>query len=149
MGIFGGGFLGQMLNGHPMAAFGNDSNLAKAIDGRPMAALGFGGGGGGHSSSVAPIAAPAMGPATVPSANGFTPAVPNLNNVAQSPAASNPLLPQANAPIAAANQSAASNPLSPNDGASPVMAQIQHPEFQNFISSVMSNVNQSNQPGVS
>lgn len=134
----GNGFWREAINGHPAEALGQHSSFAQAIDGQPAAALGFGAGDKTSGSPAAPVAAPQMAPATVPSANGFMPVTPNLNNVAQNPNAANPLV--ANAPIAAAQ-------VPNNASQQPVMAQIQHPEFQNFISSVMNNVNQSNQPG--
>lgn len=140
----GGNAMGNLINGHPMEAMGHNSSFAQAIDGQPAAALGFGSGPNEHSSSPAPAASiPQANAASVPSANNFSAIAPNLNNVSSSPSApmaANPLA-TPNAPIAAAaNQSSTANQT-------PIIAQIQHPDFQNFISSVMNNVGQSNQPG--
>lgn len=113
-------------------------------------ALGFG-------NSASPLSIPAVpqlgGGGVSPSVNAAA-APLGLDKLLQSPAANAPLLPQQNAPIAAANKSAAStnppaNPLAPDNNIHPVIAQIQHPEFQNFVSSVMNGVNQSTQPGAS
>lgn len=108
-------------------------------------ALGFG-------NSVNPLSIPAvpqMGGGGVSPAAIATAAAPSgLDKLLQSPMANAPLLPQKNGPIAAAAQPQ-TNPLAPDNNIHPVMAQIQHPEFQNFVSSVMDGVNQSNQPGVS
>lgn len=142
----GSNMWGQLVNGHPMEAFGNNSKIGQAIDGQPAAALGFGMTGNDKTSGgPAPAAAPMAGPISVPSANNFSPIAANLNNTSSPPPAMN----QAANPLATPNApiAAAANQSSPTANQSPVMAQIQHPEFQNFIQSVMQNVGQSNQPG--
>lgn len=156
MGMFGGDWLGQMVNGHPMEAFGNNSKIGQAIDGQPAAILGMSTGGGDSTSAPPPAA-------TAPNTSGSTGA-PGINpNLAAGLGAaalagtntspSNPLTaPQGTTPITPGNVNTSANPLQTiqpttapdqfsgtpfSQAAAPsTMAQIQHPQFQNFLQSL-------------
>lgn len=155
MGMFGGDFLGDAINGHPVQAItGSNSKLTQALDGQPASALGFGNSNDRTSSSgaAAPVAASAPMTSGSGGADGITPAAAagvgaallNANNNNQSV---NPLAQPSTAPTIPTN----TNPLqSPQAGAAPnasgtmfdqnaapaVMARVQHPQFQSFLQSL-------------
>lgn len=157
MGMFGGDWLGQMINGHPMEAFGQNSKIAQAIDGQPAAILGMNTGGGDKTSAPAPSTSGSTG------APGISPAVAGLGaaaalNATNNAASDNPLTPQSVAPTAPTanfgntNNPQANNPLQTTQpsqqpdqfagtpfsaqAAPTVMARIQHPQFQSFLQSL-------------
>lgn len=153
----GGNFLGDLINGHPMEAMGNDSKIAKLIDGQPGAL--FQGGDKSNPAQPAP-AQPAVLPVQIPMAN---PQV-KTNNIAPPQGTGSPLPPAQ--PAGNAAQGAAPNPLSMIQGTqgigaapmqpgapqvqqapvSPIIAHVQSPEFNNFMQSLTQNLNQNKQP---
>ncbi len=141
----GGNVIGGLLEGHPTQAItGSDSAVAKLLDGQPYSALH---GGGGHKGASGAATAPTIPhtAAAVPSANNFAPAGVNMNNIAQG--TQNPLAIKAGSPSSAnplTSATATGAPANPTSIAQNfggmAMQQIQHPEFQNFVTDIMKNI---------